>query len=181
MKKYLKILPLVLYPYAYLIFLYIIQLPDEPMSDTVVCLLIIVAVVYNIGILTLSFWSAIGGLKRYTHAEAAKMNLAVKCLQIPAYIFHFIIGVVGFVMSVWGIWATALAIIVDLVTIIFSGLFAVGVVRRLKKEEILSSKTAFLAGFGSFIYCIDLITAIVLTVICRKKRNQTISEKEVLQ
>lgn len=185
MKKYLKIFPLIFYPYAYILSLYITSLCgyysliDD--GNIMVDLWIIAAIAYNLIVLIISLWSAIGGLKQYIPAETAEMNLVVKCLQIPAYTLHFIMGVVGIVMSVWGIWATAIAIIVDFLTIIFSGLFAVGVVRRLKKDGILSPKMAFLAGFCSFIFCIDLITAIVLIVICRKKRNQTISEKEVSQ
>ncbi len=177
MKKYLKILPLILYPYAYLIFFAFVpalrQLTGESPSKLAVLSVQIAVVGYNLGVLILALWSAIGGLKRYTPAEAAKMNLAVKCWQIPAYLFHFLMGMTGLVMSIWGIGFIALAIIIDLITIFLSGLFAVGSVRRLKKEGILSSGTAFLAGFGSFLYCVDVIAAIILTAMCAAKKKGT--------
>ena len=133
----------------------------------------IAVVLYNLWVLILSLGSAIGGLKRYTPAEAAKMNLAVKLWQIPAYLFHFLLGAMGLVMSVWGIGFIGLAVTVDLVTIFLSGLFAIGSVRRMKKEGVLSSGTAFWAGFGSFLYCVDVIVAIVLAVMCKTKKNRT--------
>lgn len=180
MKKYLKILPLILYPYAYLIFLicvYSIQTfvkEGQTIDVEIIINLGIVAIVlYNLWVLILSLWSAIGGLKRYTPTEAAKMNLAVKGWQIPAYLFHFLIGAFGSVASVWGIGFVAFAIIIDLVTIFLSGLFAVGCVRRLKKEGLLSAGTAFWAGLGSFIYCVDVIVAIVLAAMCKPKKNRT--------
>lgn len=179
MKKYLKTLPLLLYPYAYLIFLicvYSIQTfvkEGQTIDVEIIINLGIVAIVlYNLWVLILSLWSAIGGLKHYTPTEAAKMNLAVKGWQIPAYLFHFLIGAFGSVASVWGIGFVAFAIIIDLVTIFLSGLFAVGCVRRLKKEGVLSSETAFLAGLGSFIYCVDVVAAIALVRLCKKKFPQ---------
>ncbi len=179
MKKYLKTLPLILYPYAYLIFLicvYSIQTfvkeGQTIDADIIIKLGIVAIVLYNLWVLILSLWSAIGGMKRYTPTEAAKMNLAVKGWQIPAYIFHFLLGAFGALANVWGIGFVVFSIIIDLVTIFLSGLFAVGCVRRLKKEGVLSSETAFLAGFGSFIYCVDVVAAIALVRLCKKKFPQ---------
>lgn len=179
MKKYLKILPLILFPYAYLIFLFFVSSIGKLIKEGTTVeveifskLGLIAVVLYNLWVLILSLWSAIGGLKRYTPAEAVKMNLAVKGWQIPAYLFHFLLGAFGTLASVWGIGFVAFAIIIDLVTIFLSGLFAVGCVRRLKKEGVLSSETAFLAGLGSFIYCVDVIAAIALVRLCKEKFPQ---------
>lgn len=187
MKKYLKILPLILYPYAYLLFLVFVFFIGKLVSERSAAVDIFsaigmtAAVLYNLWVLILVLWSAIGGLKRYTPAEAAKMNLAVKALQIPAYLFHFLMGMAGMVMSIWGIGFITLAVIIDLVTIFLSGLFAIGSVRRLKKEGILSSGTAFLAGLGSFLYCVDVIAAIVLVVIGTAKERSAAPPSCALQ
>lgn len=180
MKKYVKILPLILYPYAYLLFLFFVYSTGKLVKEGTTAeveifsaLGMIAVVLYNLWVLILSLGSAIGGLKRYTPAEAAKMNLAVKLLQIPAYLFHFLMGAMGLLMSVWGIGFIGLAVAVDLITIFLSGLFAVGSVRRMKKEGILSSGTTFWTGFGSFIYCVDIIIAIVLVAMCKTQKNGT--------
>ncbi len=176
MKKYLKILPLILFPYAYLIFFctisYLpIEIKDIPNIQNI-DLFDVLIILYDLWALILSLWSAISGLKRYTSTEAAKMNFAVKCLQIPAYLFHFLMGAAGAVTGIWGFGFLFLAIIIDLGSIFLSGLFAIGSVRRLKKEGVLSSGKAFWAGFGSFIYCVDVIVAIILVQLCKKKFPQ---------
>lgn len=176
MKKYLKILPLILFPYAYLIFFFTIpylpiEIQDIPNIQNV-RLLDVLLILYDLWALILSLWSVISGLKRYTPTEAAKMNFAVKGLQIPAYLFHFLMGAAGAVTGIWGFGFLFLAIIIDLGTIFLSGLFAAGSVRRLKKEGVLSSGKAFWAGLGSFIYCVDVIVSIVLVQLCRKKFPQ---------
>lgn len=178
MKKYLKLLPLILYPYAYLIVLFFFSSIGRLMKEGTTVdeafpkLELIAIVLYNLWVLILSLWSVISGLKRYTPTEAATMNLAVKGLQIPAYLFHFSIGVFGAIANIFGIGFVAFAILIDLVTIFFSGLFAVGSVRRLKKEGVLSSGKAFWAGFGSFLYCFDVIAAVALVQLCKKKFPQ---------
>lgn len=181
MKKYLKTLPLILFPYAYLIFLicvYSIQTfvkeGQTIDADIIIKLGIVAIVLYNLWVLILSLWSAIGGMKRYTPTEAAKMNLAVKCWHIPAYITHFLIGVLGvgstlISVNASGVGLITFAVVIDLVTIFLSGLHAAGCVWRLKKEGVLSSETALLAGIGSFIYCVDVIAAIALVQLCGKK------------
>lgn len=178
MKKYLKILPLILYPYAYLFFLvfvYSVGRLDKEGAEWIGIysdIGMIAAVLYNVWVLILSLWSAIGGLKRYTPEQAAKMSRAVKLWQIPAYLFHFLLGALGLLMSVWGIGFIGLAVTVDLLTIFLSGLFAVGAVRRVRKEELLSSGAAILAGIGSFLYCVDVIVAFLLVSYAKKNRNE---------
>ncbi|MCM1334467.1 MAG: hypothetical protein NC084_01220 [Bacteroides sp.] len=175
MKKYLKVLPMILYPYAYLIFfvfVYSVGRLDKEGADWIGVYSefgLIAAVLYNVWVLILALWSAIGGLKRHTPADAAKMSLAVKGWQIPAYLFNFLLGGLGLLANIWGIGFIALAVTVDLLTIALSGLFAVGTVRRLKKEGLLSRGTAILAGIGSFVYCVDVVVAIALVVAAKKR------------
>ncbi len=105
---------------------------------------------------------------KYTAYEAAKINLTVKAWQIPAYIFHFIMGAVGMVMSVWGIGFIMVAVIVDAVTIVLTGVNAIGCAVKLKKDGIIPMRTAIIYGIGSFIFCIDVFVALLYVGRSRK-------------
>lgn len=172
MKKYLKALPILLFPYA----IYILPMNQlssliKPIGGEFFSSSNIWSI-YNWLVLLQVLYSAIRGFRRCTPTEAAKVNCFVKLGQIPAYIFHFMLGLAGSVASIWGIAFVLFAIIIDLATIIISGIHAIGVVRRLKKEGVLSLKTAILAGIGSFLYCIDIAVAIVLLVLCNRHKKK---------
>lgn len=176
MKKYLKTLPLILYPYAYGIIFILLGLLSSLVGElpAFYAIWIALTVLYSIWVFAITLRRVIGGFRQYTPTEAAKMNLAVKCWHIPAYITHFLVGVLGvgstlISINASGVGLIAFAVGIDLVTIFLSGLHAAGCVRRLKKEGVLSSEAALLAGIGSFIFCADVIAAIVLVQQCRKK------------
>lgn len=91
MKKYLKLIPLILYLYAYLILLISMSIfqntfRNATATENFSVALIGVFTVYHIYVLFIAVYnSAAMAKKRYSAYEAAKMNLAVKCWQIPAY------------------------------------------------------------------------------------------------
>lgn len=172
MKKYLKMIPLIIYPYAYIIFLVLFNLAQiygedpifySPFMDYVYTGIILLFNLYVIFIAI--FNSVITSKGRYSAHEAAKMNLIIKALQIPAYVFHFILGVLGAFASVWGIGFIIVAVCVDLLTIILTGINSIGCTRKLKKDGVITKGWAILAGIGSFIYCIDVVIAIVYVVL----------------
>lgn len=177
MKKYIKLLPLILYPYAYLIWLVVMYLVDDTLSarfnsDRVNNIHGIIFIVYQIWALWIAISGVINASKNDSSAwETAKINLVVKGCQIPAYIFHFIIGLLGMVMSVWGIGLIFLAIIVDLLTISLTGIYAIGCAVKMKKEGLLPTSVAVLTGVGSFIFCIDVVIAIIYVGLSKKSRN----------
>ena len=170
-------IPLILFPYAYLILLAFIGVTssffDQWMNlksyDYTVETLIIV---YLVSTLFTIFYNLIITLKgKYTAYEAAKINLLVKGIQVPAYIFHFVIGMMGMVMSVWGIGLILFAVVVDLITILLTGINSIGCSIRMRKENILTTRAAVLMGIGCFIYCADLVIAVVYFIHARKKAN----------
>ncbi len=193
MKKYLKLIPLTLYPYAYLIVIisaFILTSANMENEFTkaigggiatvltflgnlepslVVNAPIALAVGYNLWVLISAILNAVACARgKYTSLEAAKMNMAVKGCQIPAYIFHFLLGAVGFVASIWGVGFLLLAIIVDLLAIITTGINAIGCAVRLCKDGIIKKPLAIILGIGSFIYCADVVIAIVYVVLAKK-------------
>ena len=174
--KYLKMIPVILYPYMYMVILGIYggftnALPDD-YSNFALLGLFIVAVVYNVYSLVIVIVNAVQGARgKMTAREAARMNLIIKGVQIPAYILHFIMGLIGLALSVWGIGIILWALLIDLLTILLTGISSIGCSIRMRKEGLLSTAAAILMGIGCFIYCADLVIAIVYVVKARKRKN----------
>ncbi|MBQ8514766.1 MAG: hypothetical protein IJ496_05155 [Ruminococcus sp.] len=178
MKKYLKLIPLMLYPYAYLIGMVGLYIADEVLSLFSVSVIPEylfwgVIILYNVYVLFIAVFNAVlTAGKRYTAYDGAKINLIVKGVQIPAYILHFLMGLAGLIMSVWGIGFIVIAVLVDLLTILLTGISAVGCSIKMKKEGLLPLSGAILTGIGSFIYCADIAAAIVFLVLGRKQQRE---------
>ena len=105
--------------------------------------------------------------------SVAKQNLIVKAVQIPAYIFYFIFGIMGFLTGIWGIMLLSVAIVTDLITIILTGIFAIGCNIKIYKQGVISKKTAVITSILSFVYCADLVVAIMLFL--KSKVHKTLS------
>lgn len=175
MKKYIKLIPVLLYPYLYLIPLVLFLFTDAvniiasfwmSLDSSIVRIIVgLLAGIIGVVILTLPMFIAILNTifcaqGKYTTAEAVKMNLIIKCVHIPAYIFHFLLGCLGVVMSVWGIGFIFVAIVVDALTITTSGTNAIGCSVRMYKDGYLTKSGAILFGIANYIYCIDVVAAI---------------------
>ena len=182
MKNWWKMLPLAIYPYGYLLWL-ILAVMGESLTEgndfmaeqfaflfgdrfvltfIIYHILVLADVIYSIVCCVRGTWSVL---------ECAKLNLFVKAIQIPAYIFHFLMGVIGFCMGIFGIGFLAFAICIDLLTIILTGLNSIGCAISLKKHQIFGGFGAVLFGIGSFVYCVDLVAAIVAVIQCGKNKK----------
>lgn len=168
--KYLKAAPLMLYPYAYLIAIFLsVSLLKYMDADASGIAGLVIVVAYQILVLGYIIYSFIMvRLGNYTASDAAKLNLFVKGMQIPAYLFHFLLGLLGTIMSIWGIGFIMLAMIVDFITIFLTGLHACSAAFALHKWGVVSKKKAWILGISSFFYCIDLITAVYMAVLAHK-------------
>lgn len=173
--KYLKMIPVIIYPYIYVVILAVFLmfmnvLPSDD-SDAAMLGLLIVAVIYNLYSFVIVIVNAVQCARgKMTAKQSARMNLIIKGIQIPAYIMHFILGFIGLALSVWGIGFILWAILIDLLTILLTGISSIGCSIRMRKEGFLSTAAAILMGIGCFIYCVDVVIAIVYVVKARKKQ-----------
>ena len=175
-QKYLKMIPVIIYPYIYVVilavFLMFMNVLPSDSNDVTMLVLLIVAVIYNLYSFVIVIVNAVQGARgKMTARQAARMNLIIKGIQIPAYIMHFILGFIGLAMSVWGIGIVLWALLIDLLTILLTGISSIGCSIRMRKEGILSTAAAILMGIGCFIYCVDVVIAIVYVVKARKKKS----------
>lgn len=138
---------------------------------------IIVIVYMALTLICTIFGSVYAAKSKMPPRKAAILNLVVKAVQIPAYLFHFLLGMLGTVASVWGIGIVAFAVLIDLFTIGLTGIHAIGCVVKTCKGGAIGKGAAVLMSIGSFIYCVDLIVAIVLVVISSKYKDDYVKIK----
>lgn len=164
-------LPVIIYPYVYMVTL-LESILAEYAELSELAMIILFGTIFVIHPLA---WAAlIIDFKQIKSGNILPKSLAnstllAKTIQIPAYIIHFIIGAFGSLASVWGIGFVLFAIIIDLLTIILSGIMSLANVINLRKQKVISLINAILVGVASFIYCIDVVAAIYLKIIVSKK------------
>lgn len=186
MKKYIKMLPLIVYPYAYIIWFLLIYfgmnlLEGIVSSEIIIYIALGILIIYQIVTLINAIYGAVSIAKNdCTAYEAAKINIIVKAFHIPAYIMHFLLGILGFMLSVWGIGIIMFVIIVDFITIALTGINAIGCMIKLKKKNVLSTSNAVMAGIGSFLYCVDLIVAIIVLVKSKKAEDRQCNQTSIV-
>lgn len=186
MWKYIKLIPIIVYPYLYLllpVIIIVLSNPEMNSSDAVMAVLeffggiagflngiipnlfnivfIAFVILLNILPMVIAISNAVFSSKgKYSASQAAKMNMIAKGFHIPIYLFNFVIAFLGIFMSVWGVGVVAIAVVVDFLTIILTGTNAIGCPIRLYKDGVISKSCAIIFGICSFIYCIDVAVAI---------------------
>ena len=93
--------------------------------------------------------------------ELVRENMAVKLIHVPAYIFNFALGVVGLMLSVWGIGLILWAVLADIAAIALSGTIGLSAALRCKREGVMTAKAALAYALLSFIFCADVAAAVV--------------------
>lgn len=102
----------------------------------------------------------IAAVRNAVRGLTAKQNLTIKCVQIPAYVLNFAIAIIGVMMSVFGLPMIAWAIAIDFLSIVLTGVSAIGCGRTLYKEGKIDRTSAIWTTIGSFVYCADVAIAI---------------------
>lgn len=162
-------LPIVLYPYGYMIAILMVFLTDGKSDGLSAAILVGVFLILH----PLVWAMLITNFRTMSVVDSKKLatlNMAVKLAHIPAYIVHFLLGVFGALASVWGIGFFVFAVSIDLITIGISGTFSLATVISLYKQKRISKLLAIVAGILSYIYCVDVIVAIIVKVVSSKKK-----------
>ncbi|MBQ4190321.1 MAG: hypothetical protein II641_00650 [Clostridiales bacterium] len=102
--------------------------------------------------------------------KLAKLNMIIKLVHIPAYIIHFVLGMLGTLASIWGIGFVLWAIIIDLITIALSGTQMLSCVIGIIKQKGANTAISVVAAVLSYIYCIDVLVAILYYVYIRNRK-----------
>lgn len=101
--------------------------------------------------------------------KLALVNIIIRLLQIPGYIINLVLGslmmitIFTFGLSTIFLWISTLSLIV-------ASLLAIGVAFTAVREGRLNIRPAFFLSLLNYIFCVDIIYAIVLYVILTVKR-----------
>ena len=92
--------------------------------------------------------------------DLARANMIVKLIQIPAYIFIFMIGILCMVM-IFTIGIYFVLLLLDALSIGLTGLFAIAAFQNLNREGMITRKAQFIYSIASFLFCVDVIIAVI--------------------
>ena len=113
--------------------------------------------------------------------KLAKLNMIIKLVHIPAYIIHFVLGMLGTLASIWGIGFVLWAIIIDLITIALSGTHMLSCVIGIIKQKGANTAISVVTAVLSYIYCIDVLVAILYYVYIRNLKPAPALKAEVAE
>lgn len=103
----------------------------------------------------------------YTAQDLLKSNRNLKLMQIPAYICNFILGIRVLLTILFALY-TWCFIIMDLLSIVLSGIWGTFCMLKLKKEQRISTGSTVLYSLLQFIFCIDVISAVLIPILHKK-------------
>ena len=103
-------------------------------------------------------------LKSWNNQEDnVKIYFINKIIQIPAYTFIFLAGLLFFV-SFLGMPMAILLFIIDLFSIVLTGIFSLPIFNQIRKKGIINKKIQIIYSIFSFIFCIDVMIAIIVYI-----------------
>lgn len=106
----------------------------------------------------------------YTAHDLLKLNRNFKLIQTPAYICNFILGII-LVVTVILVVYVPIIIILDLLSIVLTGVWGMFCMLKLKKEQGISTGNTILYSVLQFIFCMDIVSAIVLPIVYKQERH----------
>ncbi len=104
----------------------------------------------------------------YTAQDLLKSNRNLKLMQIPAYICNFILAVVLLVTVLLALYAWVIMIL-DVLSIVLSGIWGTFCMLKLKKEQGISTGKTILFSLLQFIFCIDVISAVLISMLYKNQ------------
>lgn len=93
--------------------------------------------------------------------ELLRINMIVKLIHVPAYLCIFIVGL-GCMLTIFTFGVTIIFILLDVMTIVLSGLIGLGGIIRSLRENKISIKEVVIHGVFQFLFCADIISSIYL-------------------
>ncbi|RKM58160.1 hypothetical protein D6853_01080 [Butyrivibrio sp. X503] len=170
MKNNKKLIIILLYPYLYMIGIAIVlALSALDISFDAVSFMLVLAFIVNVAVIAVTVINLIQAFAgKHRSVDLAGANMIIKLAHIPAYVIHFLLGCIAIFMSVWGIGFIIWSIVIDLVTIIFSGLVGASAAISASKEKTLQNSDPVKYAILSFIYCLDVIFAVIYNLKIKK-------------
>ena len=156
MKKYLLLLPTVVFPYCILFAVYCIFsgfLMERVFRDNAMVLMGVLVLTWVIAAVFAVLFLILGLSREWDARELVKVNMVIKLIHVPAYIGIFLIGCACLITIFTAGISLALALL-DSLAIILSGM--VGLTAAIR------SRAGYKLALLQFIFCADVIGAVLL-------------------
>lgn len=169
MKKYIQLLPTILYPYFIIASIFLIFGGGNPVVDMIwekldnngYILLGIILAVFILSMILNIITVIIALANKWDAKSLAKTNMIIKCIQIPAYLCLFALGFMCLI-TIFTAGISFVVFVLDCLGIFLTGLFSISGIVRAWREGKISWKGTIAWGICSFICCVDVIMAIVM-------------------
>lgn len=163
-RKYIPLMTAAIFPYLVLLGIFCCFsnfLMERVFRNNAYLLLLCLLMIWVGSFLLVTGICTVGAGKRWTALELAKANMVVKLVQIPAYVLIFLMGL-ACTITIFTIGFTVVFFFLDCLSIVLTGLIGLGAAKLGCREGILSKKETLLYGVLPFLFCLDVICAIVL-------------------
>ena len=101
----------------------------------------------------------------------ARTQMIMRIVQVPFYVAIFIIGFLC-LLTVFTFAVTFVLAIIDAICIVTTGMCSVAVYREMRKCGLITPKEQTVYSILGFIYCADVVVAIIAFVSARKAKRQ---------
>lgn len=164
MKRYLKVAPIILFPYLIVIALVCLfkgYFIESIFQNNIFLLLLVLFIMFGVALANAIIVFISNIAKKKDSLEILKVNMVVKLIHIPAYLFIFVIGW-SCMLTIFTFAVTIILMILDGLTITLSGLIGLSGVIRSLSEMRITKKTAIIYAILQFVFCADVISSILL-------------------
>ena len=170
MKRFLLLIPVMIQPYILLFALYSIfinqYIVERFFGGNGLWLLFVIFVT-----IVISFICTLVYMPFCLAKGWAFFNMLIKLVQIPAYLAIFVLGVLFF-LTIFTYAFSVFFVLFDCITIFLTGLVGLTANLRLYKERKCSGSFAALNSVCQFVFCIDVISAVIVYICSRKEPVQ---------
>lgn len=174
MKKYIPSILAAIFPYSILFALYCMFsgfLMHSVFQSNGFLLLLAVLLFWVVSLGCAVATCVMSLARKWDSYELARANMILKLIPVPAYILIFLIGC-AFLITIFTFAISVILMLLDGMAIVLSGLIGVAAVKRNHSDKILSTKEMVVHGILQFVFCADVVSAIVVFYKARRAKKQ---------
>lgn len=164
MKKFVPTVSIVLFPYAVAFVLYCIfsgfLMENIFQNNAYLCLLLLI-IIWVIALICAVSICAVSLVRKWDFVELSRVNMLIKTISIPAYLFIFVFGL-ACMLTIFTFGISIVLMVLDAMAIVLSGLIGISAVKRSYDNKAISVKEMILYGILQFVFCADVVVSIIL-------------------
>ncbi len=164
MKKFVPTVSIVLFPYAVAFVLYCIFsgfLMESVFQDNAYLCLLLLIIIWVIALICAVSICAVSLVRKWDFVELSRVNMLIKTISIPAYLFIFVFGL-ACMLTIFTFGISIVLMVLDAMAIVLSGLIGISAVKRSYDNKAISVKEMILYGILQFVFCVDVVVSIIL-------------------